>query len=141
MLIAMSPMWLGACLLWIKTNEKRDYFDILINSIQNGELMIYCTALLAPVFYITISDKHPIRFFPNKLSSVITAIAILMVTAAVYAHQRSGSLYKQELIFNLSVFLFFTSLLILFVTKVYNNSRFSTYMDIAQQEKKLFVST
>lgn len=138
LLIALSPIWLGTLFLFIRANEKRDYIDILIDSVRNGELMLYCTALLAPVFYITSSDKYSIGVFPNKLSSNITAIIILLITTAVYTMQRIGSSYNNNLMLKLSAILFFVSLIILFVNKVYNYSKLDTYMDISQQEEKNF---
>lgn len=139
--IAMSPIWLGAFFLWCYSVEgELNYITILLNSLRNGELMIYCTSLLAPVFYITSSDKYTIVGFPNKLSSIITAVVILMITTAVYAIQKSGASYNRNILFNLSIFLFCVSLIILFVNKVYNNSKIGTYLDVTQNEEKNFTS-
>ncbi|HOS46434.1 MAG TPA: hypothetical protein PLQ69_08150 [Paludibacter sp.] len=74
LVIALSPIWLGAFFMVSRSDEERNYISIIIDSVKHGELMIYCTALLAPVFYITSSDKYLHGVFPNKLSSIITAI-------------------------------------------------------------------
>jgi hypothetical protein len=138
LIIATSPIWLGAFFILCRNEETRGYFTILIDSLSHGELMIYCMALLAPVFYITSNDKYLRGVFPNKLSSIISAVVILLISSAVYALQRTGYMYNQRRIFTFSVSLFLISLLILFVNKVYNNSKITTYIDLYQREEKDF---
>lgn len=141
LIIATSPIWLGAFFILCRDEETRGYFTILIDSLSHGELMIYCMALLAPVFYITSNDKYLRGVFPNKLSSIISAAVILIISSAAYALQRTGYMYNQSKIFTFSVSLFFISLLILFVNKVYNNSKFTTYIiNMLQSEEDDFAS-
>ena len=139
--IALSPIYLGAFVFFCMDKDNIGYWAILNKALQNGELMIYCTSLLAPVYYMAMSDRYPMTVFPKKLSSIIIATIILMFTIAVFVIQRGGFLFNETVRYHISIGFFIASLVILYVNMVYDKSRMADYILHAfQQDEKDFAS-
>jgi hypothetical protein len=143
LLIATSPIWLGAFVILICTPEAsrhliKSYYLIVIENIKRGELVIYCTTLLAPVFYLVLHDRKTERDFPSKLSSMLAAIVIWVLSGVIFAVQRTGLYFNPDIVFKISVALFVFAVIVLYLTFVYNNSRFPNVSKTFRDEEKSF---
>lgn len=143
LLIATSPIWLGAFVILICTPEAsrhliKAYYLIVIENIKRGELVIYCTTLLAPVFYLVLHDRKTERDFPSKLSSMLAAIVIWVLSGVIFAVQRTGLYFNPNIVFKISVALFVFAVIVLYLTFVYNNSRFPNVSKAFRDEEKSF---
>jgi len=132
LLIATSPVWLGAFVILICSPDTKDslteaYSHIVLVNIKKGELVIYCTTLLAPVFYLVLHDRKTDRAFPSKISSMLIVLVIWLLSGSIFAIQRAGLYFNPDTTFKISVVLFLSSIFILYVAIVYNNSRFPNF--------------
>ena len=143
LIVALSPVWLGAFVVLVSQKEKtsslvRAYLEIFVGAIRNGELIIYCTTLLAPFFYLALTSRPPIREFPSRLSNTICVFIIFALSITLFSIQRTGLYFNPETVFKISVLLFFVSVLILYVSMVYNHSRFPDALGRIRNEEKEF---
>lgn len=143
LVIATSPIWLGAIVILIaKPGVKPPligaYWNIVLENVKKGELIIYCTTLLAPVFYLVLHDRKMEKAFPSRLSSIIVALVILFISGAIFAVQRAGLYFNPNAVFQVSVWLFFIAIFILYLAFVYNNSRFPNVAKVFRDNEKDF---
>jgi len=139
--IALSPIWLGAVVIFcIQDNPDKNYWRILLNSLKNGELIIYSTSLLAPVIYMALKERGAVRIFPSRLSSIIAVIILLLITTSIFSIQRGGYYYHSTTVFKFSSLIFIISILILYIAMVYNNSRLPDAGEEFQNQEKDFAN-
>jgi glucan phosphoethanolaminetransferase (alkaline phosphatase superfamily) len=92
----------------------------LYNIFQNGELFLYATSILAPVFYTVMNDKNQLSF-PSRLIFIIIFCAIMILAAIVFALQRADVTLVGHNIYGHSIYTIAISLILLYLVTVYNN--------------------
>ena len=125
LLFSTAPIWLAALIVYGRgTSLKFAAFGAaLYGAVSNGELFMYCAALLAPVFWVALVDLPGARPFPSKISHMVL-IAVIDVLAALFFGLTSASVRLNEL-FTLwaSTLMFTCSVLLLYLGTVYHVSR------------------
>ena len=121
---AFMPIWLGAFVVYVvDVTGKISYTASLHEALVNGELYIYSSSLLAPVFYMALDEKHSIRSFNSKLAHMIFVGAIIVLSAALFSISRIGVAYNKPLAFKISCWLVFFAVSIYYIAIVYSNNR------------------
>jgi len=143
LIVALSPVWLGAFVLLVARKQETmslwgNYWDIFVNAIRNGELVIFCTTLLSPFFYLALTNRPAIREFPSRLSNTLCVFIIFAFAITIFSVQRAGLGFNPNTVFKISVILFFFSVCILYVAMVYNHSRFPDASGTIRNEEKEF---
>lgn len=94
----------------------------IISNVQNGELLIYTTSILSPVFYIIMRKRKGDNSFPNSAAYILLYVGIVVIASIVFALQRAQVIldplsisFIQKICFIIGFFLFYFVLL-------YNNS-------------------
>jgi|SRR5579859_1728878 len=120
-IISTFPLWGGFFLLLFFT--KLSIFENLKTLIGKGELFIYCTSILAPCIYIVTNEKQKQKRFPNGHSIIVWTFVIFGLSALAFAGIRTDiEVSRQIVFFVISLILIIVSVLIAYVTKVYENS-------------------
>ena len=83
-LISTIPIWAGILFMRLQSQESRGYRDLLVANIMNGELIIYCTTFLAPIFFLIFRQRKTNGFFPSGISINIIAILILLIVTIIF---------------------------------------------------------
>lgn len=119
------PIWLGSFLVWItgEASGLPGLGEALRGSVENGELFIFSTTLLAPIFWIALIDPPGARIFPSKVSHMLFIGVVNLVAAGVFGIQKSGRPLNTNAALTISFWLFLFSLLLLYLGTVYHNSR------------------
>jgi hypothetical protein len=121
---AFMPIWLGAFVLYIMdVTGKTSYAMSLHEALFNGELYIYASSLLAPIFYMALEEQTSIRSFYSKLAHMIFVGAIIVLSAALFSISRLGVAYNKALAFKVSYWLLIVAVSIYYIAIVYNNNR------------------
>lgn len=131
------PIWMGSILVWAMgaSSDLVALASAFRGTIDNGELLLFSTALVAPIFWIALHDPPGTRAFPSKLSHIALIAAVNVIAAGFFGLQKSGEEANAEIVFNVSIWLFFSSLFLLYLGTVYNNSRFNVRGEFQRQEE------
>ena len=124
-LLSTAPIWLGALIVYAEGLNLgvAAYMAALQSTVKNGELLMYSTALLAPVFWMALVDPPGAHVFPSKVSHMVLIGIIDLVAGAFFGLITAHQTLNQYFISILSRWMFFVSLLLLYLGTVYHSSR------------------
>lgn len=121
---SFMPLWLGA--FFIVASEGSSYASVLnsiVKNVSNGELLIYCNAIVAPIFFVALEEKKGKETFPSKIFHLSIFILVLIFSAVAFALQRVGFDFNDEFIMIVSLTSLVVSLVILYTSSVLNRGR------------------
>lgn len=124
--LSTIPVWLGAVIMLADKNTSNDWWDHIIVNVYKGELFIYATALLGPLFYFIFKEYKDFPKFPSARFFMISSVLILAVSVALFAVQRTeafaeGLNLDRSYIFSLSWKVYICSVCIVYLAYVYKN--------------------
>jgi hypothetical protein len=123
-ILSSMPIWLGALIVYA-TGDKAGGLGwrlALSSTVANGELFMYSTAFLAPVFWIALKDRPSARVFPGKVSHIVLMVIISVIAAVFFGLHTAGSRLNEKFALYLSIVMFFTSLTLLYLGILYHQS-------------------
>lgn len=142
MVIATSPIWLASIVIYARDQNLEKTWDsyksTLISLIIGGELFIYCSAIVAPIFYIVVLTWRRQREFPGRLSIILSGVIVIGVSFTFYGIQKAGAWVDVDFIFPLSYYLFAFSIVLYYIVKVYDNARVPDLSAISKIEEDEF---
>lgn len=123
--LSTTPIWLAAIVVFAMGVEISSgaFLSALRGTVSHGELFMYCTALLAPMFWIALVDPRGARVFPSKVSHMLLIGIIDIIAAVLFGLGVAGNKLNQHFTFPLSVWMFVISVVLLYLGTVYHNSR------------------
>jgi hypothetical protein len=127
LILSTSPLWLGS-LITFSVDERTEktfhgYLKVLTGSAAGGEMLIYSTAAIAPIFYFALTKERPDRDFPSRLSHIVSGLLIFMICTALFGVQRSGVKIDPNFVMPMSLAIYVFALAIIFLATVYRNWR------------------
>ncbi len=122
---SLLPIILGVLWLLAESGEHSnpDLSSVIFANIGHGELFLYCSSLLAPIYWMALHDPPGAGRFPSKLSHMVFVALIICASAFFYGLQRSNLTLNEGFIFQTSIILFVVSVLILYIATVYHAYR------------------
>jgi DNA adenine methylase len=87
-----------------------------------GELFMYCTALLAPLFWVALTEPPGDREFPSKVSHMVFIGVINVVAAVCFALMAAGKHLNPIFTVRGSGYMFKASIVLLYLGTVYRVS-------------------
>jgi len=124
-LLSTTPIWLGALIVYaggVNLNFGA-FMAALQSTVKNGELLMYSTALLAPVFWMALVDPPGAHAFPSKISHMVLIGIIDLVAGAFFGLITARQNLNPHFISSMSRWMFFVSLLLLYLGTVYHTNR------------------
>jgi hypothetical protein len=104
----------------------------------HGELFMYGTALLAPIFWLALVDPPGSRLFPSRIAHMLL-IAVIEATASVFFGLIvAGNHVRQPFTFQMSLGVFLASLTLLYLGTVYHTSRLPDPAEAFKQDEQDF---
>lgn len=138
-IVSTSPLWLSAFgMITIDKSDEIEYLKALGMVTNGGELFLYTTSILAPIFYMVLRKGDIKKGFPNRLSHIIIIFIITIISAYFFGLKRSGSEIDTNLISNISRIAFFLSAILLYTAILYNNNRLSTSAEDVKAKERDF---
>jgi hypothetical protein len=125
-LLSTTPIWLGALIVVYSAGaglELAAFGTALKSTVKNGELLMYSTALLAPVFWMALVDPPGAHVFPSKVSHMVLIGVIDLVAGAFFGLVTAHNNANPRFISTLSTWMFIASLVLLYLGTVYHTSR------------------
>lgn len=139
--IGFMPVWLGGWILYVtdtKSLPEPSFITSMLSTVRQGELYMYCTAILAPVFYLALKQERRMKRFPGAHSHILFVVIILVICAVAFGLLRAGVGLNQGFIFKFSVYLFCFSFVLSYLASVYDKSRGPSAADEAKKEEDDF---
>jgi hypothetical protein len=124
-LFSTAPIWLATLIVY-GSGSRLAYADLraaVHGSVANGELFMYCTALLAPIFWVALVDLPGVRAFPSKISHMVLMAVIDLAAAVFFGLSSAGKHLNDLFTFRASTSMFIFSVALLYLGTVYHVSR------------------
>ncbi len=138
-IFSTAPIWLGGLFIFIDTSvDNRRIWESVILTINNGELFMFSTAMVAPILYMAVKTEKGMPTFPGQLSHISLIVIVGLACSGLFAAARVGK-PDPVLILNISILLYSVSLLLLYLAMVYKNNRFMGALSIDRKQTKDFV--
>lgn len=121
--LSTVPIWLATLILFGESSHLNHAALVaaLCSTIAHGELFMYSTALLAPLFWIALVDPRGAGHeFPSRVSHMLLIAIIDLIAGGFFGQLVSGSKANEAFIFQLSVGIFMVSLVLLYLGTVYH---------------------
>ncbi len=141
--LSTAPLWL-ASLMVFGSGDQLDFaaFKAAVQSpIAHGELYMYCTALLAPIFWIALVDPRGARReFPSRLSHMFLIAIIDLVSAFCFGALASGKSMNPHFTLVVSSGMFVASVVLLYIGTVYHVHQVPNVRDELRKQENDFFS-
>lgn len=129
-ILATIPIWLGSLgpvFFPEGTINNQSSVNLYIEQLKihalNGNIIFYCSALLAPVLFMALQHhKEPGGSsvpFPSHMSHVISIIVILLISTFFFAMQMRSDKINQSAVVSFSLWLMAITGIILFISHAY----------------------
>ena len=139
LLFTTVPLWVGGWVMYIVKIESRSGFlGAVENSVNNGDLFLYATSLLAPIIYLALYDPPGAKEFPSKIFHTVFVIVIVILSSVAFGIKRAGLELDTVSISQTSLILFSISIVILYIAMVYKNRRFPESTDALKDPERDF---
>lgn len=142
MLFATAAFWLTSLILMgVQAARSLGYFQVLLTTVNRGELFIFTVGFIGPILLHTSEDKADEREFPGRHWHLLTLMLLALVASAYHSQiksaQLTGTLIPSDLdyLFNVSVGLAVFVVVLRYLAMVYRKSTFSPRMEIKAKEK------
>jgi hypothetical protein len=127
-ILSTSPIWLGSLITFgVDPNHKKtwhQYFIVLAETLRSGEMLIYATAAIAPIFYFAlVKGRDNTKDYPSRISHIVSALLIFMVGTALFGVQRSGGKMDPDFVLPSSLILYGFAMVVIFLATIYRNWR------------------
>ena len=126
-LLSTSPLWLGSLITFSVDRQPQKtfggYMSVLTRSLSDGEMLIYATAAIAPMFYFSLIRAGGTRDFPGRLSHIVSGLLIFMICTTLFGVQRSGAKIDPNFVLPGSLIMYCIAMAIIFVATTYRNWR------------------
>jgi hypothetical protein len=139
-ILSSMPIWLGALIVYATSNKVGlvGWKLALFSTVANGELFMYSTAFLAPVFWIALKDRPSARVFPGKVSHIVLMVIISVIAAVFFGLHIAGSRLNERFALGLSIVMFFISLILLYLGILYHQSLTNDAATVMRENEESF---
>lgn len=128
-LLSTAPIWLGCLFLVIARKFEMPLGEVITRNVENGELFIYATSIVAPLYYFIFKDNEGNQKFPNAAGFMLVSALVLLVGGCGFAVTRLGAVlgtnfpWDEGTLFAFSLTLYLVSTIIVYLAHVYRNWR------------------
>lgn len=124
LVLSLAPIWLGALVIYdIGSASGFDAFKVaLYTTVVKGELFTHCATMLAPICWIVLVDPPRSKVFPTRVAHILLVIVIDLIAGVFYGLGASGQKLHELFTFRLSLYMFLSSIGLLYLATVYHAS-------------------
>jgi len=136
LLLSTAPLWLGGLVIYVSNPDNTLTLEAALRrTVVNGELFMYGTALLAPIFWVALVDPPGARVFPSRTIHIFLIVLIEIVASVFFGLTVAGNSLRQPFIFELSLASFVASLVLLYLGTLYHSNRLNAGEAFKQDEQ------
>lgn len=121
-----SPIWLG-CVFLFAARGFTSLGELVHKNIEHGEMFIYATASIAPLYYFIFKEYEGVDKFPNASGFMFLGAIVLLLGGCGFAVTRLlavigvASSWNEDLLFTFSWMLYIAAVAIVYLAHVYRN--------------------
>ncbi len=139
LLLSTAPLWLGGLVSYATAAAGSvSLCGALLGTIMHGELFMYGTALLAPIFWVALVDPPGARVFPSKVAHMLLIALIEIIASVFFGLVVAGNRLNGAFVSTLSVTVFCASLVLLYLGTLYHASRLPDPRELFKQDENDF---
>ena len=130
-LVSFFPLIASALTLTlINSSDKKeaDFFISLTEVVSRGELVVYASSIIAPVFYLCLKEPPVIE----KVSQFALALIIFLLCTVMYTLNYSGVVTNFETLVNLSYWLIFSAIFVWYISTLFKEMTYN--LDFKESE-------
>jgi len=121
-LCSLLPLIISIIYLTIKAHQTEpSLFDMILNNINKGELLLCATSIIAPVAYLVLSDPPKERRYVSRYSHGIILLAIILLSTIAFVTIRASASSNSEAILMYSLLALSFSIVTLFFSCIQKN--------------------
>ena len=137
LLLSTAPLWLGGMVIYgVSADNALTLGTAFERTVMHGELFMYGTAFLAPIFWVALVDPPGARVFPSRTIHMVLIVLIELVASVFFGLTVAGNPLRPPFIFKLSVAIFLVSLVLLYLGTLYHSNRLNAAEAFKQDEKE-----
>ena len=127
--LSTAPIWLGCIFLWVFQKFAMSVGEVIIRNVENGELFIYATSIVAPLYYFIFKENESYQKFPNAGSFMLISAVVLLVGGCGFAVTRLGTVlgtsfkWDEVTLFVFSLVVYLLAIIVVYLAHVYRNWR------------------
>ncbi len=115
------PLLIAYLVEW-SNNHEASFTASINKNLYNGELLLYVSSLLSPIFYLVLKNRGDADRFPSKMSHLLLYFSLILLASYVFGQRRSGFIFDPISISMISKYVFYISLPLFYLVLVYNNN-------------------
>lgn len=120
--IASLPVLISAIVLRFAGEHHLLFPFNITKNFENGELYLFCTSMLASIFYIALRERGDEKpGFPNKLTHLLFVLVMIVAISIVFALKRAGVMLDPTLLVDLSYWFFIVTFVMVILATTINN--------------------
>jgi len=120
--IAVLPIIFSALFLRYASEPHLNFPHAITQNFKNGELYLFCTSMLASIFYIALRDRGDDKpGFPNQITHLLFVVSTIGLSSFIFGLQRSGISLDSELTIDLSYWFLAATLVMVLLATTINN--------------------
>jgi hypothetical protein len=125
LIVSTMPIWLGTLIVYSfgEAVGRSAFRFAFLSTISHGELLMYSTAFLAPIFWVALIDRPNLGRFPGRVSHTILMVITTVIAAVFFGLLTAGNKPNGYFIFKLSCYVFYASLVLLYLGILYHEHR------------------
>lgn len=144
LVFATFPFWFGGIvLLWLGANGSLG--EAIISTMSNGELLLFSTTFLAPVFWIILQDPKGAGIFQYRLRYTVAVLIIMTLCAGGFSIIKARELFHlqtdYQLLINSSFVLAAASLILRFFALAHHNQRLQNPSEAMKEDESDYVDS
>lgn len=121
-LIAVLPIIFSALFLRYASNPHVTFPNAITKNLENGELYLFCTSMLASIFYIALRDRGNDKpGFPNQITHLLFVVGTIALSSFIFGLQRAGISIDSELTIDISYWFLGATLIMVILATTINN--------------------
>lgn len=142
LLLSTAPFTLGSLILYATNwHTCLTLPNAFWSTVWDGELFMCSTSLLAPIFWMALKDPAGAQSFPSKLSHMFAVGLIILPASAFFALGLANNRLKEPFTFHLSVWLFWASVVLLYLSTAFHSSRLPNAPEAFRVEEADFTAS
>lgn len=143
LIISTIPIWLGVFVMVATRIPELDLFPAIMDStkkiIINGELYIYSSTFLAPLFWMILNKPAGADEFRNKISIMCLVFIVIILSSTLFALQRAGKDIAEDIAFIGSIGTSTISVILLYLSTIYHNTRLKTPSQLLREKQDAYL--
>lgn len=140
--VSLLPVLIGTLIGYVsqieKTNGDGSYFYFLYLYLENGELFLYCTSVLATVLYLASLDRTK-GYFPQRKWFVLVSVVCIALAIAFFTLKRVEFVVNSRLAFTISLVIYAISIVMYYFLTVIRNTDLPSFQKITSAETSNFI--